>query len=342
MSVTFLIGNGFDLHMGMKTRYVDVYDGYIKSRSKTENISKFKELLKKDAPNEFTNWSDFEQKMGESTGEFSSEKDFVECVRDFKEYLAQHLKNEEELFLNRVNLKSASSEMEKSLRNFYSSLINKDKINIERIRRRSENYDYYFITFNYTSVLEKLLSSIDPNHLRPIYTYYLHGKLDLGIVLGADNEEQLNSNCNYTLTKRIERAFIKPYFNELFDPDKIEKIDQIISKSDIICVYGLSFGQSDLTWVEKIIDWLESDPNHHLVYFKHDNAEHNLWHKDLMMDIEDEFKDELLDRINYKNHDSINDLFDQVHIPVGFDIFNVHNAFENKEENNISKTVMAN
>ena len=29
MNVTFMIGNGFDLRLGMKTRYTDMYDGYI-------------------------------------------------------------------------------------------------------------------------------------------------------------------------------------------------------------------------------------------------------------------------------------------------------------------------
>ena len=38
MGVTFLIGNGFDLNLGMKTRYTDMYDSYIKSESKSTVI----------------------------------------------------------------------------------------------------------------------------------------------------------------------------------------------------------------------------------------------------------------------------------------------------------------
>ena len=29
MSTLFLIGNGFDVNCGMKTKYTDVYEGYI-------------------------------------------------------------------------------------------------------------------------------------------------------------------------------------------------------------------------------------------------------------------------------------------------------------------------
>ena len=338
MAVTFLIGNGFDLHMGMKTRYIDVYEGYIESKSKSDCIAKFKDLLKEDAPNEFTNWADFEQKMGESTDKFSSEQDFVDCVRDFKEYLAKHLENEEKSFLKRIKpgMRNAiSNEMKRSLTGYYSSLINKDKGIIKELTYLKQ--DYNFITYNYTSVLDRLLSLVELNDYESSYIAiekpkYLHGKLDLGIVLGVDNEEQLEKNCSYNYTQRIKRSFVKPYFNELYDPDKVKDIYDTLYSSDVICVYGLSFGASDLMWVEAIIEWLKLSTYHHLVYFNYSNKEYNLWHKDLMMDIEDDFKDELLSRINYANHDNINDLFDQVHIPVGFDIFNIENIIIENEK----------
>lgn len=46
MNITFMIGNGFDLHLGMKTRFIDMYDGYIKSASKDDVIRNFKKHLK--------------------------------------------------------------------------------------------------------------------------------------------------------------------------------------------------------------------------------------------------------------------------------------------------------
>lgn len=39
--ITFIIGNGFDLNLGMKTRYRDVYDSYVTSPSKSEVIGVF-------------------------------------------------------------------------------------------------------------------------------------------------------------------------------------------------------------------------------------------------------------------------------------------------------------
>ena len=105
-------------------------------------------------------------------------------------------------------------------------------------------------------------------------------------------------------------------------------------------------------WVESIIKWLKSDPKHQLVYFIFSNKEYNHWHKDLIMDVEDEYKDELLKRINYANHDSINDLLDQIHIPVGVDIFNIKDVIrketlrlaklDEKEKTNSKGTVAVN
>ena len=49
MNVTFMIGNGFDLRLGMKTRYTDMYDGYISTPSDNEIIEIFKATLKSDS-----------------------------------------------------------------------------------------------------------------------------------------------------------------------------------------------------------------------------------------------------------------------------------------------------
>ena len=47
MNITYLIGNGFDLNLGLRTRYTDFYDYYLNNtESDTENISKLNALFK--------------------------------------------------------------------------------------------------------------------------------------------------------------------------------------------------------------------------------------------------------------------------------------------------------
>lgn len=48
MQITFLIGNGFDIGLGLKTRYTEFYKEYIRlAPNDSENIIKFKQELMK-------------------------------------------------------------------------------------------------------------------------------------------------------------------------------------------------------------------------------------------------------------------------------------------------------
>ena len=82
MNITFIIGNGFDLNLGMSTKYSDMYEEYVKSPSSSETIQKFKNELAARTP--YDKWTDFEMGMADYAKSFSSEKELTECVRDFK------------------------------------------------------------------------------------------------------------------------------------------------------------------------------------------------------------------------------------------------------------------
>ncbi len=42
MNILYILGNGFDINLGLKTRYSDFYKYYIGIESKDENIRKLK------------------------------------------------------------------------------------------------------------------------------------------------------------------------------------------------------------------------------------------------------------------------------------------------------------
>ena len=77
MNVTFMIGNGFDLRLGMKTRYTDMYDGYISTPSDNEIIEIFKATLKSDSSQKYQTWGDFEIAMAHHAKNFKKEEDFI-------------------------------------------------------------------------------------------------------------------------------------------------------------------------------------------------------------------------------------------------------------------------
>ena len=43
----------------------------------------------------------------------------------------------------------------------------------------------------------------------------------------------------------------------------------IITESDIICIYGMSIGQTDKIWWERVCDWLMQSDKHILIIFKY-------------------------------------------------------------------------
>lgn len=319
--ITFIIGNGFDLGLGMKTKYTDVYDGYIKSPSSSDVIARFKKELESKAANNYEKWSDFEMGMAYYAQTLKTEDDLVECIRDFKGYMVDHLRCENQEIIGLIRDDDYASrlikELDRSIERFYEGLT-QNVINQFKAMIEDANIIRNYITFNYTMSLEAFLS-IKAKYQRVVEAtpIHIHGKLDEDVVLGIDNTEQL-SDIAFSLTRKGRRAFIKTIFNEQYDKARVNAAKKIISESDIICIYGFSLGESDKTWIELLSNWLLEDTNHHLVVYQYDTKEYRRYNYDEIMDIEDEKKVALLTKLRVNNDAILN----QIHIPIGCDIFN--------------------
>ena len=215
MNITFLIGNGFDMNLGMKTRYTDMYDSYINSKSSNEVIAQFKKDLKKDEHKHYENWSDFEMGMAFYARNFSNESDFVACIRDFKTHMVKWLKNEEVGFAKTILPNNKiGNEMVKSIESFYVGSTPNVKYTIEDIIFQENHCDCNFITFNYTFALDAIIARTSKLFNANKMTYaihepiHIHGDLENDVVLGVDNKDQINSF--FRTTRKTNLAFIKP------------------------------------------------------------------------------------------------------------------------------------
>lgn len=94
MNIVYLIGNGFDINLGMKTRYTDFYQTYLKKESK----SNFVEKLKSDIFSNVQNWSDLELALGQYTSAFSNLSEFDEVFDDLINSLCDYLEEEYEKY----------------------------------------------------------------------------------------------------------------------------------------------------------------------------------------------------------------------------------------------------
>lgn len=318
-AITFILGNGFDRSLHMETTYEHVYNTYVDTPSRTNVIDKFKSELRKRKT--YGKWSDFEMGMAEYAKALLSEEEFVECIRDFKQHMVEHLRKEERKIESLVQSGSYDSQIIRELDRSFEKFHGGFSPNIQReFERLTDNdfWNYNIITFNYTRTLEYLnIAKFRNQKMMMREPLHIHGDLDNDVVLGVSNVEQIK-NTSYIITKKGRRAFVKTYFNEQYDKGRVSTAKRMLENSVIICTYGFSLGESDKIWVDLIVEWLKKDINHHLVVYEYDITTYNRCIYDKLMEIEDEKKDNLMRRLNIID----SNLADQIHIPVGYDIFN--------------------
>lgn len=153
---------------------------------------------------------------------------------------------------------------------------------------------------------------------------HIHGTLGGDVILGVDNETQL-LELPYSITNKAKRAIIKPVFLREFDEERYKTAANMLINSDIVCVFGLSLGDSDYTWRKLIASWLKLKTSQHLVFFKQ-NFMNRKYHSTAVsnkMDDEEDGKEELLsilfDEPLVENIKKM--ILDKIHIPVGVRIF---------------------
>ena len=92
MNILFLIGNGFDVNLGMHTSYADFYEYYVNKQSPSKNVETLKNNI---AQYKNTNkWSDLEKGLGLYTSEVKSISELNEVYFDINDELKNYLKEQ--------------------------------------------------------------------------------------------------------------------------------------------------------------------------------------------------------------------------------------------------------
>jgi hypothetical protein len=265
MNILFLIGNGFDLNLGMKTRYSDFYAYYSSIPSSSVLIKK----LKDEIDSNIENWSDLELALGKYTNELHTSSEFNEVFEDIEDNLATYLNSVENTFeFQQFNGK----EFYKNLAFPENSLLPADKIRLVDFKNRwnSSQWNINLITFNYTNSLEKLLEfSGKPLDIKDFVRRsphsvvihkieHIHGYYYQRMVLGVNDISQV-SNKNFHNNQDIIETLIK---NECNKAQKhtidIWCKDQIMN-ANLICIFGSSIGDTDNIWWQLIGEQLKRD-----------------------------------------------------------------------------------
>lgn len=278
-NITFLIGNGFDLNAGLNTTYPEFYKYYV---AKHPN-----DMLARDIAGNFEYWSDLELGLGRYTSCIKPEyeKNFWDSERRLEEELVVYLESQ----MRRVRIGNTLAkhqialEMQRSLTTFYREFSEGLCQQISKILSRiREPVSYRFITFNYTDVLERCIQAtkeIIPNNLGRHKCFdgmfyhhfiadilYIHGTTKSEMVLGVNDENQI-SNTEFIKKELYRQLLIKEETSDHFDRSKIGKARTIIDNSVIICLYGLSIGQTDKMWWQYICKWLQAGQSRVLIIY---------------------------------------------------------------------------
>jgi len=263
MNILYLIGNGFDINLGMKTKYSDFYEFYCGAKSDGELIIDLKNNIGKG----IHNWADLEIALGRYTEKLKSQEEFDIVYEDIGEKLSQYLEKEAEEY--------DISKVDKNV--FYSHIVYPEKFLPQRDRNKikslikdkwgAQNWFVQLLTFNYTRTIEKIVGEfrqnykIGENHSGAFLLSrieHIHGYTDDSRVLGVNDISQI-SNKSFHQNEDIVEALVKPNCNQALRHTIDEQCIDLVLNANIICIFGSSIGDTDRLWWDLVGECLKRD-----------------------------------------------------------------------------------
>lgn len=230
----YIIGNGFDLHHGLKTSYLDFRDDYVKKR----NPQMWNNLLDiyGDAPKQDDFWwKDFENMLGKV--------DYAHLEEDYYKLAPARVQN---LLKNQ-------------LPPLFGYWINGIDTNAKMYESLGINQDSMFFTFNYTLLLEKTYQVKEEN------VWHIHGSVKHpdDIIVGHDADA--GQLVKYTQEYNKDQPRISPSYADYINQEALNGAKKVRSRiylqEDKFYQYcnikhfiamGFSFNDIDMPYIEKI------------------------------------------------------------------------------------------
>lgn len=275
MVVTYFLGNGFDIGLGLNTRYNDFVKSYVKHRDgEMPFIQYFKEYVSKEIGESIDAWSDAEKRFGELPfSDFadrfgmSVEDVLLELDADFQDELTKYLKVEEQMFFDRGDDMLSYGKM--LLKSGIAAWV--DVVKNELVEQ-PKDISLNFISLNYTRTLEALFGvkdviasttdmdmqfEIADGEFPPVRISsisHAHGNLGERFRLfGVDNVVQIADKEAREVCGRMGYLIKKEQDADGTIGAREHCVD-VLKKSDWIITLGVSFGVTDGFWWETISD----------------------------------------------------------------------------------------
>lgn len=266
MRITWIIGNGFDCNMGLRTGYRQFLDEVYLSPGSINPLRD--ELVNKVGRPRFDGapdlWSDLESLLGAAAPYYEDDVDgYVETFEDLqKQFIGFVLKRQEEASV--AIDEDRLAEFRESLSCMYRRMTPSDVAWLGFSDECYENVTIDLLLLNYTGVCDAFWGAVvDQSGImglrgsgfneRAVYAgsyIHLHGRIDDkgvpdDIVFGVSDSAQIESE-KLACDEDICELWVKSNKNEaLYGNDKTRRMRELLSWSGIICIYGSSLGASD-------------------------------------------------------------------------------------------------
>lgn len=329
MKVVYLIGNGFDLNLGLKTSYSDFYTYYLNIESNNIQIAQLKEHLKHDKDNEgrYQYWSDLEIAMGEYTKEFSRREDMEKVYNDLNDNLRDYImKVEQDNIQSDIDkkdkLKIDLAHPERYLREIF-----KEEFRSFVKKWETSTYETFIISFNYTNTIEAILNMNGSGHIEIGQTIYnrsnllypvihIHGLSNTPII-GLNDVSQIR-NESFKKDEDAQEFLLKPKINKAIGHLIDRKSLEYISQASLIYLFGVSLGETDKLWWEAVGERLKRDCR--IIYFVYNPNEHPRPNE--LTRIRRKYKEILLSKTKLTSEEK-QVAFDRIFIVHNSDMFNL-------------------
>ena len=341
MNVLYFIGNGFDLNVGLKTRFKDVLSLYIKESTNDVVIKTFKKNIELKS----NTWAAFEEEMGRYTNTIQKKEtpietflDYSTCILDFKKFLKSFLEKEKSK-IKYDDTQNIAKTFKNALFNFTEFLNCDPKVIMDEINKGIIKFSY--INFNYTSVFDNCLNILKKSNIfqlekriesgpfKGIITghndlgrvIHIHGTLDSNLILGVNDLKQIKNTDFHSLEKI--HTYIKPNVNDALENHRNTDAMKLLKDADIYCIFGMSLGKTDKKWWIEIGKQLITFPEKQLIIYAY-NENHDASFPEHTLEAKDLYKNNFLKHFRFSKLDK-DDLKEKIkkniHVVINPDIF---------------------
>lgn len=176
------------------------------------------------------------------------------------------------------------------LEDFFQEVDPSDKPSLDTLRANDSmtNSTFNFICFNYTNTIDKIYEALKRSDVGRWRTFsgvlrpykmgkliHAHGTLDSWPIIGVCDDTCI---INKELLSSPEFKAVMTKRNSIEISGQLWRQDTMttINNSHIICIFGMSLGQSDSDYWNALTKWLSTGSDRHIIVFWYDTKNSNI------------------------------------------------------------------